>query len=50
MLIIAEGLVPGERIATDGAFKLREGVLVKDVGPAGSPGRELARGNASGND
>jgi membrane fusion protein (multidrug efflux system) len=50
MIIIAEGLTPGERIATDGAFKLREGVLVNDVGPAGSTGRELARGNATGND
>ena len=32
MLIIAEGLRPGERVAADGAFKLRDGVLVRDVG------------------
>lgn len=32
MLIIAEGLRPGERVAADGAFKLRDGVLVTDVG------------------
>ncbi len=31
MLIIADGLKPGERVATDGAFKLRDGVLVNDV-------------------
>ncbi|HEY5645044.1 MAG TPA: efflux RND transporter periplasmic adaptor subunit [Pseudomonadales bacterium] len=40
-IIIAEGLEPGERVATAGAFKLREGALVNDVSradPAGSSG------------
>jgi membrane fusion protein (multidrug efflux system) len=43
MLIIAAGLKPGERVATDGAFKLRDGVLVNDVSP--DSGRELAVGS-----
>jgi membrane fusion protein (multidrug efflux system) len=32
-IIIAEGLAPGERVASEGAFKLRDGALVHDVGP-----------------
>jgi membrane fusion protein (multidrug efflux system) len=43
MLIIAAGLEPGERVAADGAFKLRDGVLVNDVSP--DSGRELAVGS-----
>ena len=27
--MVAAGLMPGERVAADGAFKLREGALVK---------------------
>ena len=30
-MIIVSGLKPGELVATDGAFKLREGVLVNPV-------------------
>ncbi len=41
LLIIASGLTPGERVATDGAFKLRDGVLVNDVGP-GAKAYEVA--------
>ena len=36
-LLVVAGLAPGERVATDGSFKLREGVLVTEVeGSAGS--------------
>ena len=31
MIVIVSGLKPGERVAADGAFKLREGVLVNTV-------------------
>jgi len=38
-IIIASGLVAGEQVAADGAFKLREGVLVNvPAGPAGIRG------------
>lgn len=37
-VIIASGLAPGDRIAGDGSFKLREGVLVIPAPPAGAPG------------
>ncbi|MDE0366912.1 MAG: efflux RND transporter periplasmic adaptor subunit [Gammaproteobacteria bacterium] len=33
-IVIASGLQPGERVAADGAFKLRDGVLVSATGSA----------------
>jgi membrane fusion protein (multidrug efflux system) len=39
-IVIVEGLAPGERVATEGSFKLRQGSLVQvtDAAPAGAPG------------
>ncbi len=35
LIVIASGLRPGERVAADGAFKLRDGVLVSASGRSG---------------
>jgi membrane fusion protein (multidrug efflux system) len=37
-VIVLEGVKPGERIAANGSFKLREGSLVMSTAPGGSPG------------
>lgn len=44
MIIVAGGLVPGEMVATDGAFKLRDGALVNVSAAAGG----AVAGEASG--
>lgn len=36
-IIVLEGLKSGDRVATDGSFKLREGVSVTEAPPAGAP-------------
>ena len=36
MVVITSGLNPGERVAGNGAFKLRDGILVKAVDVSGS--------------
>ena len=44
-IVIASGLRPGERVAADGAFKLRDGVLVSATGSAGPGAGHAARGS-----
>ena len=44
LVVISSGLLPGERVAADGAFKLRDGALVN----AGSRGSRPAQGAAGG--
>ena len=44
LVVIASGLRPGERVAADGAFKLRDGALVN----AGSWGSRSTQGTAGG--
>lgn len=46
-VIIASGLKPGERIAGDGSFKLREGALVMEAPPA-APATPAAASAAAG--
>jgi len=48
-ILVVSGLSPGERVATSGSFKLREGVLVAEAaaapaagGGAGQPGEPIA--------
>lgn len=41
-VIITDGLKPGERVAADGAFKLREGALVMEPPPSATPESQRA--------
>ena len=42
MIVIASGLRAGERVAADGAFKLRDGVLVSATGRTGRAANNAA--------
>lgn len=44
-IVIQSGLQPGERVAADGAFKLRDGVLVSATGRSGRAAAKAARGS-----
>lgn len=47
-VVILEGLAAGERVATEGSFKLRQGSRVKIIeaaGQAGAPAAAAPRGS-----
>ena len=41
-VIILSGLKPGERVAADGSFKLRDGAQITEAPPAGQPDKTVA--------
>ena len=43
LVVVASGLRPGERVAADGAFKLRDGALVSATSPSGGTVGQAAR-------
>ena len=45
-ILVTDGVRPGERVAADGAFKLRDGVLVSATGRAGQAGGDAAHGDS----